>query len=220
MKDIKPIKGKYYLQRVIAEGEHERQDFKYAISDAMKIARSLSAFANHSGGSLLIGVKDNGAIAGVRNEEDIYVVEQAAELYCRPAQHLEFTALRADEGAVVIRATIEPAATLPVEAREPDGRWQAYYRVADENIVADPLMVSAWRRKYAPEPLSLMLTDAQRAIIDLLRCQGASSLRRIALNARISQASAREIVTTLAAMDILTFTFHHPTRRFLISLPD
>ena len=64
----------------------------------MKIARSLSAFANHSGGSLLIGVKDNGAIAGVRNEEDIYVVEQAAELYCRPAQHLEFTALRADEG--------------------------------------------------------------------------------------------------------------------------
>ena len=220
MKDIKPIKGKYYLQRVIAEGEHERQDFKYAISDAMKIARSLSAFANHSGGSLLIGVKDNGAIAGVRNEEDIYVVEQAAELYCRPAQHLEFTALRADEGAVVIRATIEPAATLPVGARDPDGRWQAYYRVADENIVADPLMVSAWRRKYAPEPLSLMLTDAQRAIIDLLRRQGPSSLRRIALNARISQASAREIVTTLAAMDILTFTFHHPTRRFLISLPD
>ena len=220
MKDIKPIKGKYYLQRVIAEGEHERQDFKYAISDAMKIARSLSAFANHSGGSLLIGVKDNGAIAGVRNEEDIYVVEQAAELYCRPAQHLEFTALRADEGAVVTRATIEPAATLPVEARDPDGRWQAYYRVADENIVADPLMVSAWRRKYAPEPLSLMLTDAQRAIIDLLRRQGPSSLRRIALNARISQASAREIVTTLAAMDILTFTFHHPTRRFLISLPD
>ena len=81
-------------------------------------------------------------------------------------------------------------------------------------------MVSAWRRKYAPEPLSLMLTDAQRAIIDLLRRQGPSSLRRIALNARISQASAREIVTTLAAMDILTFTFHHPTRRFLISLPD
>lgn len=220
MKDLKPIKGKFYLQRVIADGEHERQDFKYAVSDAMKIARSLSAFANHSGGSLLIGVKDNGVIAGVRNEEDIYVVEQAAEMYCRPAQQLEFTALRADEGAVVIRATIQPAAVLPVEAREPDGRWQAYYRVADENILADPLMVSAWRRKYAPEPLSLMLTDARRAIIDLLGRQGPSSLRRIAIDAHISQAAAREIVTNLAAMDILTFTFHHPTRRFLITLAD
>lgn len=220
MKDLKPIKGKFYLQRVIAEGEHERQDFKYAVSDAMKIARSLSAFANHSGGSLLIGVKDNGVIAGVRNEEDIYVVEQAAEMYCRPAQQLEFTALRADEGAVVIRATIQPAPTLPVEAREPDGRWQAYYRVADENILADPLMVSAWRRKYAPEPLSLMLTDARRAIIDLLSRRGPSSLRRIAIDVHISQAAAREIVTNLAAMDILTFTFHHPTRRFLITLAD
>lgn len=220
MKDLKPIKGKFYLQRVIAEGEHERQDFKYAVSDAMKIARSLSAFANHSGGSLLIGVKDNGVIAGVRNEEDIYVVEQAAEMYCRPAQQLEFTALRADEGAVVIRATIQPAAVLPVEAREPDGRWQAYYRVADENILADPLMVSAWRRKYAPDPLSLMLTDARRAIIDLLGRREPSSLRRIAIDVHISQAAAREIVTNLAAMDILTFTFHHPTRRFLITLAD
>lgn len=220
MKDLKPIKGKFYLQRVIAEGEHERQDFKYAVSDAMKIARSLSAFANHSGGSLLIGVKDNGVIAGVRNEEDIYVVEQAAEMYCRPAQQLEFTALRADEGSVVIRATIQPAAVLPVEAREPDGRWQAYYRVADENILADPLMVSAWRRKYAPEPLSLMLTDARRAIIDLLGRRGPSSLRRIAIDVHISQGAAREIVTNLAAMDILTFTFHHPTRRFLITLAD
>ena len=67
MKDLKAIRGKYYLDRIIAEGEHERQDFKYSISDARKIARTLSAFANHSGGRLLVGVRDNGSIAGVRN---------------------------------------------------------------------------------------------------------------------------------------------------------
>ena len=81
MKDLRAIKGKFYLRQIIAEGEHEHQDFKFAISDARKIARSISAFANNSGGRLLIGVKDNGVIAGVRNEEDIYVVEQAAQLY-------------------------------------------------------------------------------------------------------------------------------------------
>ena len=32
---------------MVAEGEHLCQDFKYAISDPCKIARSLSAFANH-----------------------------------------------------------------------------------------------------------------------------------------------------------------------------
>ena len=103
MKDIRSIKGTYYIRRLIAEGEHEHQDFKFAISDARKIARSISAFANNDGGRLLVGVKDNGAIAGVRSEEDIYVVEQAAEMFCRPEQHIEVAAFRTDGGAVVMR---------------------------------------------------------------------------------------------------------------------
>ena len=80
MKDITVRKGRRHILDLVAQGEHERQDFKFLISDARKIARSISAFANHSGGCLLIGVKDNGVVAGVRNDEDIYVVEQAAEL--------------------------------------------------------------------------------------------------------------------------------------------
>ena len=88
MKDIRGIKGKFYIASLIEEGEHEHQDFKFAVSDARKIAHSLSAFANNDGGRLLIGVKDNGAIAGVRNEEDIFVVEQAAEMYCEPPQEI------------------------------------------------------------------------------------------------------------------------------------
>ena len=50
MKDLKGIKGSYYIASLIEQGEHEQQDFKFAIPDARKIARSLSAFANHSGG--------------------------------------------------------------------------------------------------------------------------------------------------------------------------
>lgn len=116
MKDLQAIRGRRYILDLIAEGEHERQDFKYSITDACKIARSISAFANRSGGRLLIGVKDNGTVAGVRNEEDIYVVEQAAEMYCRPAQHVEFTAFRVDASAVVIRAEIARSARRPVQA--------------------------------------------------------------------------------------------------------
>ena len=78
MKDITVRKGRRHILDLVAQGEHERQDFKFLISDARKIARSISAFANHSGGCLLIGVKDNGVVAGVRNEEDIYVASSTA----------------------------------------------------------------------------------------------------------------------------------------------
>ena len=38
MKDIKAIKGKYYIHSLISEGEHEHQDFKFAITDAATTA--------------------------------------------------------------------------------------------------------------------------------------------------------------------------------------
>ena len=113
MKDLNPLKGKYYIEELVAQGEHQQQDFKFLISDARKIARSISAFANRDGGRLLIGVKDNGTIAGVRNEEDIYVVEQAAARYCRPPQQIEFTAFNAGTGTLVIRASIAKAGRRP-----------------------------------------------------------------------------------------------------------
>jgi predicted HTH transcriptional regulator len=73
------------LLQMISEGEHVHQDFKFAITDTKKIARSIAAFANTEGGRLLIGVKDNGKIAGVESDEEYYMIEAAANIYCKPA---------------------------------------------------------------------------------------------------------------------------------------
>ena len=73
----------YYICKLIAEGEHQQQDFKFEISDARKIAKTLSAFANTDGGRLLLGVKDNGKIAGIRSAEEQYMIDAAATMYCR-----------------------------------------------------------------------------------------------------------------------------------------
>lgn len=205
MKDIRTRRGKYYLQRLIAEGEHENQDFKFQISDARKIARSISAFANNSGGRLLIGVKDNGVIAGVRNEEDIYVIEQAAQLYCRPAQPPEFSAYKDEEGAVVIIAEIAPAGHRPVQASEPDGTWRAYYRVADENIVASSLMVKAWRRKASDRPAMFSLSDSEKRLIELLSSGRCVSLEDVMTECRMSSTAAEEMILNLYALDAIDF---------------
>lgn len=54
----------FALKKRISEGESQILDFKFALNDSRKIARSMSAFSNTDGGSLLLGVKDNGVIAG------------------------------------------------------------------------------------------------------------------------------------------------------------
>ena len=133
-----------FIRSLIAEGEHVRQDFKFEVSDSRKIARSLSAFANTEGGLLLIGVKDNGRIAGVRSEEEIYMVEAAAKVYCDPEVEVEMRVYR-PEGRSVLIASVEPVLRKPVMVKEEDGRKLAYVRIADENILASPVHIGVWR---------------------------------------------------------------------------
>lgn len=211
MKDIKAIKGKFYIQRLIEEGEHEHQDFKFSISDARKIARSVAAFANNDGGRLLIGVKDNGNIAGVRNEEDIYVVEQAAQMYCRPAQNVEFTAFKTEGGAIVIRAEIARATHRPVQAQEPDGSWRTYYRVKDENIAAPDLMVRAWRRKESTDGSLISFSETESSLINYLNENEMTTIEEFMKMARISRHTAEDIIVKLYAVGVIDFTYTSTT---------
>ena len=208
MKDLRAQRGRRYIASLVAEGEHEHQDFKFTISDAHKIAHSVSAFANAGGGRLLIGVKDNGVMAGIRNEEDIYVVEQAARRLCDPPVEVEFTAYRVDEHAIVIKATIPQATVRPVRCREADGRWRAYCRVADENIVAHPLMVRAWQ---ADAPVSFSLDSTAAELLQWLDTQpeGVESTE-IALRLGLSQRRADNLIVSLASAGILTFIYRAP----------
>lgn len=204
MKDIPTRRGAKLLRQMVAEGEHETQDFKFAISDARKIARSISAFANNKGGRLLIGVKDNGVIAGVRNEEDIYVVEQAAERYCRPAQNVEFEAYKVEEATVIV-AKIATALNRPVCVAEEKGELKAYYRVADQNIAAHPLMTRVWEymSDSFSEPLGARHYEVAAAFQDDIRLDR----RQVALKLHLEQSRADDIIARLIAADILTFAF-------------
>lgn len=132
------------LKKLIAEGEHQGQDFKYTISSVNKIAHSLSAFANTKGGRLLVGVRDDGRIAGVRSEEEIYMIDAAAQCFCKPAVDCQMKTIRM-QGHTVLICTIEPSNYCPVCAKEEDGSLRAYVRVADENIVASPVHLELWR---------------------------------------------------------------------------
>lgn len=215
MKDIACRRGRKVIEKWVAQGEHLHQDFKYTISDARKIARSVSAFANAEGGRLLIGVKDNGVVAGVRNEEDIYVVEQAAQRYCSPAVEVQFTAYSYDAGVMVICADIPAVHERPVEVLEADGTRRAYYRVADENIVAHPLMVRAWQ---CNAPLSLTADLNVPRLLQLVE-QHPDGLdaRDVPISLHISTPRAERLIVQLAAAGLLTFA--HRRQGFLLTLP-
>jgi len=207
--------GGQQLLRLIAQGEHEQQDFKHQVSDARKIARSIAAFANHRGGRLLVGVKDNGNIAGIRTDEEIYMVEQAAQMYCRPEQPLTFEVYRID-GKSVLRVNIAEAQVKPVEAPDENGRWRVYYRVADENILASAVHIEVMRHSAMGEAAdeerpTLSFTAAEQSLLEYLRTHGGITLTGYTRLAHISRAAAQESVVALCDMGVVRLEYHDGT---------
>ena len=157
-----------YLQSLIREGEHQQQDFKYRVSDALKLAKSVSAFANTDGGRLLIGVRDDGNMSGVRDEEEIYMMHQAAYRYCRPEASIKFDTYHVD-GRTIVIATVPPSDHRPICVVSDDGKPRAYIRIADENIVASPVHLALWRESQNTQGTMLTYTDSVRKILDVLQ---------------------------------------------------
>jgi predicted HTH transcriptional regulator len=161
------MEDKRYLISLIKEGEHQQQDFKYRVSDACKLAKSVSAFANTDGGRLLIGVRDDGHLSGVRSEEEIYMMHQAAYKYCRPEASIKFDTYHI-EGRTIVIATVPPSDKRPVFAIDEDGKTKAYIRIADENIVASPVLLTIWRDVQKQQGIVMTYTDTVRKLLDVM----------------------------------------------------
>lgn len=132
---------------LIAQGEHTGQDFKLRIDSSKKIAITLSAFANTEGGCLLIGVKDNGKISGVRSsEEEFHMVNAAAEMYCNPPIKI-IPELVKTGGKEVLIVEI-PKNPEPVLALNPNEQWRAYLRFGDENFMANRVVLLSMKLSF------------------------------------------------------------------------
>ncbi|WP_235934467.1 AlbA family DNA-binding domain-containing protein [Sunxiuqinia indica] len=192
----------FYLSKLLLEGEHQRQDFKYCIRDSKKIAKSLVAFANTDGGRLLIGVKDNGNIAGVRSEEEYYMVESAATIYSKP--EINFTTQQHFiEGKTVLEVKIDPSTNKPHYAKNDDGKWMAYYRKDDENKLANRIMIEVWKKEKRKNGIFLNYSNSEQFLLDYLDKNETISHSAFTRKAQISYREAERIISDFIVLGIL-----------------
>lgn len=203
---------KRYLLSLIREGEHQQQDFKYRVADACKLAKSVSAFANTDGGRLLIGVRDDGNLSGVRSEEEIFMMHQAAYKYCQPEASIKFDTYHVD-GRTIVIATVPPFDRRPVCALDEQGHKRAYIRIADENIVASPVHLALWHESQRPQGTMLTYDDTMRQLLDAM--QGQQTLNQIV---RLSRLPRHKVITLLARLIRFgTVRWEHAGQQFLFS---
>lgn len=191
-----------YLRSLIAEGEHQQLDFKFEINDARKIAKTLSAFSNTDGGRLLIGVKDNGRISGVKSDEEYYMVESAASLNCKPELNFDFRN-HTIEGKHVLEIYIPPARVKPVYARDEKNRWMAYQRVADQNILASVIQLEVWKEEHKTRGKLLEFTRLEVILLEYLERKPGVTLSMIQRDTGFKRKELITLITKLVLFDVV-----------------
>ncbi len=191
-----------YLRKLISGGENQTLDFKFCVSDSRKIARTLTAFANSDGGRLLIGVRDNGSIAGIKSDEELYMVETAVHLYCRP--EIVYTIKQhTTDRKTILEVEVKRGDKRPYQARDEDGRWLPYFRNHDQNLVANRVLLQIWRKSELPKGVLVKFSKTENSLLAYLAENESITLSGFKKLAHISSYKAESILANLIILKVV-----------------
>ncbi|MHC1703081.1 MAG: helix-turn-helix domain-containing protein [Tenuifilaceae bacterium] len=189
---------------LIKQGEHQTLDFKHSINDSKKIARSLVAFANTDGGILLIGVKDNGSVVGVNSEEEYYMIEAAAQMYCKP--EVKFDVVKWNiNGKTVLEVTVKPSKKLPHKAPDKNGDYKAFVRFKDENMVATPIQLRIWKAERHRKSIRMVLSERENALFDFFKTNKKVTVNQYSKIGFMSRTDAENFLVNLTVLGMISY---------------
>jgi hypothetical protein len=195
-----------YIKNLIQAGENQQLDFKFEISDSRKIARTLVAFSNTDGGTLLIGVKDNGKIAGVRTDEEFFMVQAAAGMYCKP--EVTFESKRwVVEGKTVLEINIPKGNNFPYFAQTEPDKWLAYIRVKDENILATSVHLKVWKNKTHKSGILIEYSEKVKLLLEYLELNPTITISKFCRNAFLPRNAAESILADLIYLGLVEMIY-------------
>ncbi|OIN60766.1 AlbA family DNA-binding domain-containing protein [Arsenicibacter rosenii] len=132
----------YNLAELINQGEGTRLEFKSTVSSAPRIAKTLVAFANTSGGLLIVGVDDDGGVSGIESEyHEMQKIEKATDFFTEPPLSISYEVITF-EGKEVLLVNVPESEEKPVKAIDERGHKILYVRSKDKSIPTNKLILS------------------------------------------------------------------------------
>ncbi|MEP0710864.1 ATP-binding protein [Algoriphagus sp.] len=191
------------VKLLAARGEGLRIEFKKKATYPEKIVRELIAFANTSGGYLLIGVDDDGTVSGQRYiEEEVFVMEKAIKQFIFPPLEYEVISLKINEkkGVAVFKIPVSPQ--RPHYLKEKD-RKQAYIRVEDRSVQASREVWEILRRGKNPRDMVFTYGAKEEILMKALAESDKITLKDFAKLAKLPRFLASKTLVRLTLANVL-----------------
>lgn len=195
------------LRKLVALGESASLEFKRKASYPDKIVREMIAFANARGGILLVGIGDDGEVAGLKHPEDeSYVIQQSLRK-CSPRLPVTETFIPVGNGRHVIQYHIAESQSKPHYFLDGEKK-EAYIRVNDQSIKASREVREIARRSQVKKDIRFHYGEHEKWLMHYLDTNPTITLKEfIRLNGVRKYYASKKLVLLVLA-NVLTITPH------------
>jgi predicted HTH transcriptional regulator len=192
------------LKAQVSLGEGLHLEFKKNTSNPQQVVRELIAFANTKGGTLLIGVSDQGTIPGVMHpDEELLPVLKLLKNRCRPFLKFKQEIIVTPKEKFVISLAVLSSKRKPHTFFETRNQKYAYFRIADKTIHGSKELTQITFLKSRKQNVSFTYSEYEELLMKYLQTHESISLHGFAKLTGLSLNQASTRLVKLVATNVL-----------------
>ncbi len=210
--------------KLVRSGESIQVEFKQQIPKLDRLARSFSAFSNSAGGTVFIGVRDDGSLMGVESVEGTReLVEQVAAFNCQPAIQPECKVWEPMRNVRILVVDIPESEDKPVYAIDPNNPKDAwpFFRSDKENLPLDRKSLKTMCKSTSTE-VEVNIKDLDRhaeLMLTKLHESPRQTCAQLAKACNIGTHRAKKILVRLEQNGWVHSFFNEKRREYSLAIP-
>ena len=132
------------------------------------------------------------------------MIEAASKMYTQPEVPFEATRWEIS-GKTVLEIYIAPSADKPHLAPDKEDKYKAYIRVADENILANEILVLSWEKKRRKDGTLVKISKPVERLFSYLEQYPYINAGQLCRIGHVNYYTAKNILSDLLAIDALEY---------------
>jgi predicted HTH transcriptional regulator len=193
----------------IEQGEGLHIEFKQRFSTHEKIAKSIIAFANTSGGYILFGINDDKSVYGIESEKsDSELIKETAGKYCEPKVNCTIYSYEIENKEVMVveipESDFKPHRIQDYRTVLDLNSAVVYVRVNDKSVLASKEMIKLMQTRQSGKSLvNYTVGKNEKIVFDFLNRNEKISVKELSKLANISDRRASRTLIQLVRANLL-----------------
>jgi hypothetical protein len=196
------------LKLLVSQGEGASLEFKRKAAFPEKIVREMIAFANTKGGMVLIGIGDDGSLAGLKHPEDDLHVMDVALKKVRPSLNYKVTIIPIGNSRTVIQYEIPESKRKPHCILGENKMKESFVRVEDKSIKASRELREIVKRKQRMKDIRFHYGEHEKFLMQYLDQKKVITLREFVTLSGLNRLYASRKLIILVLANVLRIIPH------------